>query len=124
MADVFSNEWLDALGVHLAELGPLDSPAPLALGQIVTGAPGGDVEYTIVVGGGRRGEVHRGLDGAAVTIVESYETALAIVSGTPAADLLAAGRLKVRGDAGALLGAQDLLAALAPALVRLASPRT
>jgi len=121
VAAILSEEWLDALHDHVAALGPLDSPTRLALGQLVTGAPGGDVAYTIRVGGGEAGEVRRGLDGAAVTLVASYEVATAIASGTPAADMLAKGQLKVRGDAGALLGAQDLLAALAPALALLSA---
>lgn len=122
MPEVLTREWLDALRAHLASLDPVDSPERLALGQLVTGAPGGEVAYTLLVGGGERAELRDGLDAATVTVVATYEAARAIATGSSASELLSAGRLKVRGDAGALLRAQDLLAAIGPALARLSGP--
>ncbi|MDA8292404.1 MAG: hypothetical protein M0Z33_12115 [Actinomycetota bacterium] len=116
MAEAFTEQWIEELRARLARLPPHDHPARLALGQLVTGAPGGDVSYTILVGGGEPAELRRGLDDASVTLVETYETARALASGTPASTLLSEGRLKVRGDSGVLLAAQELLCALAPAL--------
>ncbi|MCU1493517.1 MAG: hypothetical protein JWO62_1281 [Acidimicrobiaceae bacterium] len=121
MARFLSDEWLAQLAVVLGSAGPFDSDGRLALGQVVTGTPSGDVGYTIVIGGGQPSEIRPGTDGAAVTLVEDYETAVAIATGTPAAGLLATGSIKVRGEAGALLRAQDLLAAVGPALAAVAA---
>ena len=116
-----SDGWLDglesALRVAASERGDGDT-ALVTIGQIVTGAPGGDVAYAVTVGGGGVPIVEHGsVETASVTLVTDYETARAIAAGTDtAAAALGEGRLKVRGDANALLGAQDALATLAPAL--------
>ncbi len=116
MALFLSGEWLDALAKTLAASGPIGSPKRLALGQIVTGSPMGDVSYTLVIGGGEPTTVVVGTATASVVIVEDHATALAIATGRPAAELLASANVKIRGDVAALLDAQELLAAVGEAL--------
>lgn len=130
-----SDAWFDALEhvlEHALEKNRGDTEEPggstgqsderLAIGQLVTGAPSGDVGYTIVVGGNMAPELHRGgLALASVTLVCDYRTARAIASGTERpGTALGEGRLKVRGDANVLLRARATLAAIAPALASLA----
>ena len=56
-------------------------------------------------------------DAADVTLVEDWPTAVAIGTGTALlADLLAAGKIKLRGDSNALVSAGELLARVAPIL--------
>ncbi|MGH9170240.1 MAG: hypothetical protein ACRD0Z_05140 [Acidimicrobiales bacterium] len=110
------------LGVAPEPAGPLPM---LALGQVVTGVPrltGGELHYTIVMGGpaGPRLEVGT-IQSADVVLVTSYPDAAALFLGSStAADLLALGRVKIRGDAGRVVQAAALVeqAARATALLR------
>ncbi len=89
---------------------------PLRLGQLVIGGPDGEVAYTLVLGGDNAGVV-AGVDGADVTLVGSYETARAMAAGEmTAGEALAGGLVKVRGNAGRLVGAATFLAELAEAV--------
>jgi hypothetical protein len=101
--------------------------AGLALGQIVTeltdaDSPTGvgrpEIRYTIVLKPDRSlSLVRSSIEPADVVLVEDWPTAEAIVSGSPPlADLLAAGRIKLRGSARALIAAGELLAKIAPLL--------
>jgi ubiquinone biosynthesis protein UbiJ len=121
MAQFLSAEWLSELADALRETGPLASETRLLLGQVVTGTPAGEVAYTLLIGGGEPSEVRAGTNDAAVTLVEDYASAVALATGTPAAELLSTGSVKVRGDAGALLRAQELLATVGPALAGVAA---
>ncbi|HLI14977.1 MAG TPA: hypothetical protein VKV23_02860 [Acidimicrobiales bacterium] len=116
-----SDEWFCALAdvVSQGGDGATDGP-PLAIGQVITGTPAGDVAYTVVLGGPSPGVRRPGVADAQVVLVEDYETALQIASGRALAEVLAAGRVKVRGDAAVLLAAQERLAALAGPLGELA----
>lgn len=121
MASFLSDEWLAELAEALRRSAELAAGPALRLGQIVTDAPtlenAAEVRYTIHLGGGAPAAVTPGsVDEADVVLVEDYETARAIATGTPPASLLAAGRIKVRGDAGALIAAQEQLAGLGEAL--------
>ncbi len=105
-----SDEWLAELGAVLdrAWAGAPAEGGSLALGQIVRDAPGGDVEYTMVLGAGAGAA--GGVAGAEVTLVESYEVARALASGERTiGEVLAAGAIRVRGDAHRLVEAQPLL---------------
>ncbi len=122
MFEFLSEEWLTALGERVAAIpGGSDREAKggsLALGQIVTGAPAGDVSYTIQLG--RSPGVIAGLEPSEVVIVETFETARALAAGElSASDAHAAGRIKVRGHAGRLVESNDLLAGLAAAVAGL-----
>lgn len=125
MATFLSDEWLAELAEQLRSVPELEQAPVLRLGQVVTGFPpleGEDLAYTIRLGGGEPAAViPGGVEDAEVVLVEDYETARAIASGTPAAALLSEGRIKVRGDANALIGAQEQLGALGDALTRLSA---
>ena len=118
MEDLLTPAWLDELGAALVAAEPVESPGRIALGQVVTGAPDGDVAYTLLFGGGQPASLVHGVEGAVVTVVEPYETATDIASGTPAAGVLANGKVKVRGDVRVLLDSQEALADLAEAVAR------
>jgi hypothetical protein len=133
MPELFSDEWFDQLEGALDALGRTGVPpnmpeAGLALGQIVTeltdaDSPTGvgrpEIRYTIVLKPDRSlSLVRSSIEPADVVLVEDWPTAEAIVSGSPPlADLLAAGRIKLRGSARALIAAGELLAKIAPLLV-------
>ncbi len=120
MSAFLSEQWRAELADTLADADPIVAGPRLALGQMVTGAPWGDVSYTIVVGGGDASQLVEGVDVAAVVLVEQYDVALAIASGAPSANMLAEGRVKVRGDVGKLIEAEAVLAQLTPVLAAFA----
>ncbi len=102
-------------------------PGGLRLGQIITAVPAdagasgvhnGEVRYTIVLGGDGSGSLVPGsTETADVTLVEDFSTAKAIASESASLpDLLGAGKIKLRGDAQALVAAGELLARLGPLL--------
>ena len=96
----------------------------IALGQVVTGVPDdagavrtedGEVRYTIVLRPeGGASLLRNSTDAANVVLVEDWSTAVEVASGVTVADLLNAGRIKVRGDSRVLVSAGDLLARVAP----------
>lgn len=148
MAEPFEQSWFDALASALAtalvsddeaEMVPAeiaaehfepDAPSNgetpgratdvrrLALGQIVRGAPGGDLCYTMILSSTGRGELVRdSVEDAEVTLVEEFDTALALARGeVDALELLTLGRIKVHGDPKALVNATELLQRVGPAL--------
>jgi hypothetical protein len=113
-----SPDWFELLGEALKEAsGDLARSERIVIGQIVTGTPSGTVSYALSFGDDRGPQVHIGsVEHATVTFVEDYETAMSIASGNPAGDLLSLGKIKVRGDANALLRAQEELSALGTSL--------
>lgn len=106
--------WRDRLAARLGALPPAGGRR-LALGQVVR-APDGERSWTVVAGGGAPAAVHDGVTHAEVCLVASLDAAELLASGTSAADLLADGRLKVRGDGDALVEGHEALAHLAAAL--------
>lgn len=134
MPRFLSAEWLDALGKVVAEI---EEPAPppedgpprcsrLALGQLVTGGPDGDVGYTILLGSGISGpRVLPGTSEAEVVLAEDYETARALAAGErTSAEAMAEGLVKVRGDAKRLVACEPLVARLAGAVSGLQAETT
>jgi hypothetical protein len=111
-----SPEWFARFAEELAAVRPDADVPPLALGQVVTGAPDGTVSYSILVRGTKAELVVGSTAPAAVTLVEDWPTARAIAAGTPVSELLAAGRITLRGDANALLAGQRHLETLGKAL--------
>jgi len=111
-----SPEWFARFAEELAAVRPDAAVPPLALGQVVTGAPDGTVSYSILVSGTKAELVVGSTAPAAVTLVEDWPTAQAIAAGTPVSELLAAGRITLRGDANALLAGQQHLETLGKAL--------
>ena len=131
LPEFLSEEWFEAFAAALAILpaaGTAGRPTGgLALGQLITEVPAhagaagvenGEVRFTILLGrDGSAALVRNSTAAAEVTLVEDWPTAAAIVAGTAALpDLLAAGKIKLRGDSNALVSAGDLLAKVAPLL--------
>ncbi|MGA3353467.1 MAG: hypothetical protein ABSD85_09825 [Acidimicrobiales bacterium] len=132
MPEFLGEAWFEALAAALGSLtttaGATRSLAGgLAVGQIVTGVPAetgtggvdkGEVRYTIVLSGdGSASLVRDSTDDAQVIILEDWPTARAIASGASSVtEMLNAGRIKVRGNARALVAAADFLAGIAPVI--------
>ncbi len=119
-----STAWFDALGERLRIDPGLFEGDRFALGQVVTelaAAPGRELAYTLAIGADRPPHLELGSVATAdVVLVADFSTAQAIASGSPPGPLLAQGKVKVRGDATALIAAQDRLAAIGRALAGLA----
>ncbi|MGA2803457.1 MAG: hypothetical protein ABSF89_03550 [Acidimicrobiales bacterium] len=128
--EFLSEGWFEAFAAALRSL-PVTGDAAnaplggLRLGQIITAVPddasaagvrNGEVRFTIVLGRDGSGSlVPDSTETADVTLVEDFSTAKAIASESASLpDLLGAGKIKLRGDARALVAAGDLLARLAP----------
>jgi hypothetical protein len=118
MAEFLSERWFAELATTLqATVVGHRGGMVLALGQIVTGTPAGEVAFTVRLGGGEPGVLRRdGTGSADVILVADLAAARAIAAGRSAGELLAEGRIKVRGDLNALLRASEELTALAAAL--------
>ena len=119
MPEFLSDEWLTALDDCARALGPIGDIAPFVLEQVVTDDADASVRrYRLVfTDGGVRVEPgdtnDDDADEADVTFVTERATAAAIAQGaTNAQHALAAGRLRVRGDVGALVARAGAFAAL------------
>jgi SCP-2 sterol transfer family len=117
MAELFDAVWFAELRAKLDAIAPLGADGGrLSLGQVVHDAPSGDVAWTIHVGAGEPARVEDGVANAQVTLLEDYETAVALAAGTPTTELLYNGKVKISGDVAALLRGAELLAQLNAAL--------
>jgi putative sterol carrier protein len=126
VARFLSQEWVDAFNEALAEVdvAPPGPEAGLAVRagrfsmcQLVTGGPGGDVQTTLTVDGGRVTITMGEAEDAAVTIRLTWPDAAAMAAGALApGEAIAAGRVRVRGDLAVLAEAQAVLAAVQPHL--------
>lgn len=116
MTRFLSPEWMDA--VNRLDVA-IDPEARLTVAHRVSGAPHGEVAYVLRFADGRvRASLADGeaADHADVTFHEDYETAAALARGEiTATQAVAAGRLKVSGDAQALGRHLDVFATLADA---------
>ncbi len=119
-AAFLSEEWFGELSAALASVPPLPGDASFRLGQLVTDHDGERRSWTIALEAGSSPRLEHSLDDAEVVLVESYEAARALASGeATAAELLEAGEITLRGDAGRLVAAGELLEALGAGLRRL-----
>ncbi|MGH9128891.1 MAG: SCP2 sterol-binding domain-containing protein [Acidimicrobiales bacterium] len=119
MARFLSPEWMDELTRAAAGDDDLATAGPLVLQQVVTSHPGEPAEpgdgattiYALCFGDGRLRVLPGGVARPDVTMITDYETAAAVNRGdlSPQAALLA-GRVRVRGDSGALVRSQAALA--------------
>lgn len=122
---LYSPEWVAAFNEAVAGVGVAED-ASFRMLQIVHGAPEGTIRVGLVAEGGR---VQMTLGppadpGPQVTVSVGYEDAAALARGElDPAQLLAAGRVKVRGDLSALVRGQAVLAEAAGRLEAL-SERT
>lgn len=106
--------------------------APLAtrdgsfsVAHVVTGGPDGTTGTTLVVADGHVAMRSGAEPDATVTVALSWDDAVALSTGALSpTDALAAGRIRVRGDLGALVAGQALLAALHPRLADLHAATT
>ncbi len=109
-----SDEWFAALEERLAATGPLPGDRSVRIGQLVTLPSGDECCWTLELSGGEAPVLERGsVARTDVVLVESYESAERLALGASSAtELLAAGEIKVRGDARCLVSAAPLLDAL------------
>jgi hypothetical protein len=121
-APLFSEDWFSQLSAVLGRVEPEADWPRLDLGVLVDDAPSGPVRYTFHLGPDGAAIEIGSVDSAVVTLVESFATARAIDEGAPVSELLAGGRITIRGDASALIAAQGPLAAVSAVLKRDAGP--
>jgi putative sterol carrier protein len=108
MARFLSPEWMDELRKAAAGL---VSAEQLSLQQVVTHADGSVTTYALCFGPEGLAVLPGGVERPAVTLSTDYETAAAINRGELSAQAaLLAGRVRVRGDSGALTRNQSDLA--------------
>jgi len=112
LARFLSPAWLAEMSEAAAGAEVPDG-AELTIQQVVTDTPEGDVAYVVRLAGGRLA-LEPGRDpAAAVTITEDWATAAALARGdlSPQGAFMA-GRIRVGGDVGALVGVGEALGAL------------
>jgi hypothetical protein len=103
VARFLTAEWLDALQ-RVADKTDLPVDANIVVGHEISDTPHGDVTFRFTAADGRIELAWATNDGAEITLVEDYTTAVAIARGElPAQQAVAEGRLKLRGDVGALI---------------------
>ena len=108
-----SEEWVEAMN-EAAAGAEVPADAAIVVGQQVSGTPVGDVSYRFAVGDGALRLTWGTTEGADITLLQDYATAVALARGELAAQqAVAEGRLKLRGDVGALVRNGPSLAAVA-----------
>lgn len=112
MARFLTAEWLEAMQ-QLADKAEVPDDAAIVVAHEVTGTPEGDVRFRFAAADGRLSFTWDTTDGADITLLEDYATAVAVARGElPAQQAVAEGRLKLRGDVGALVRNGPAMAAL------------
>ncbi|MEZ5411458.1 MAG: SCP2 sterol-binding domain-containing protein [Acidimicrobiales bacterium] len=115
--EFLSDAWVAAADAALARLAPV--PAPLVVAVTVTGGPGGEHRYRLVLGPDRVG-AEAGPGPAAVTMTMTWDLAVAVNQGRESAQrAFLDGRLVLGGDLVVLLGHAPHLAAVDDALAPL-----
>ncbi|HEX2064959.1 MAG TPA: SCP2 sterol-binding domain-containing protein [Acidimicrobiales bacterium] len=116
VARYLSAEWFDDVNQaarNSPELAEATRNVHLTLQQVVTGGPEGDVRYWVTVDGGH---VEAGLGRVPdpdVTVTQSYETAVAVSTGSLGARAAVMdGRVRLSGDTAALREHHEALAGL------------
>ncbi len=133
---LYSDEWIVAFNEAVAELEP-DPDVSFRLRQIVDDGPEGTVRVTLVAHEGRvtmtreearepaREEAPGGAPVPDATISVHFDDAVALARGElDPSGLLAAGRVRVRGNLSVLVRGQSLLAAAASRLGPLSEQTT
>ncbi len=118
MVPFLSPSWLEQLTALAggAEVGP----GATIVQQVVTGGPDGEVAFVLELDGGRVRARPGRHQGAVVTLVESWDTAVRLHRGELSArEAFLGGLIRVRGDVGGMVEVAAHLSALAPALAAL-----
>jgi putative sterol carrier protein len=104
MSKWLSQEWLDETR-EMAEGQPERPGASASMQYVVTGGPDGDVRYYWILENGKLKESQLGdLEGAEVTLTQSYEDAMKIQKGELDANAaFMQGRVKVTGNMAKLM---------------------
>lgn len=98
-----------------SDTGPVPEDADVVLQQVVTGTPGGEVSYQVIVGDGRATILEGSPAEADMTFTSDYNTAAAIASGTLSTETaLSEGRIRVSGNLSRLDSHAETLAGLDP----------
>ena len=100
MVRYLSQEWMDRARELAADF-PETPGASVRMQQVITGAPEGDVRYYTVIEDGKTLEQSLGEDpeGAEVTLTNSYDDAVKILTGElDASAAFMQGRVKVTGN--------------------------
>jgi putative sterol carrier protein len=122
----YSPDWIAAFNDAVSVLEPVPGPSFRML-QVVHGGPDGTFEIALVVDDGHV-VLERDLPVDAspqVTVSVSYDDAAGLSRGElEPAQLVASGRLKVRGDLSVLVSGQELLTAAAARLATLSEATT
>jgi hypothetical protein len=116
---LFSDAWFSQLSDALRKVEPEAEWPRLDLGIEIDDAPRGPIRYTFHVGAEGAALEIGSVDSATVTLVESFDTARVIDEGGSVSDLLAEGRITLRGDAATLVAAQRPLATISAILGQL-----
>jgi putative sterol carrier protein len=112
VARFLTAEWLDDMQ-RAADKAAVPVDAAIVVGHEVSGTPDGDVSFRFTAADGRLTLTWATVEDAELTLIEDYETAVAIARGElPAQQAVAEGRLKLRGDVGALVRNGPAMAAL------------
>lgn len=117
--EFLSDDWFEELAARLARATPAGEKTAIRIGQIARDTPGGgEVRWTIVLEPGTPARIDRSPSAEAdVMLTGSYDSLRQLAAGElTAAQLLAAGELKLSGDISRLVGAAELLEAVSAAL--------
>jgi putative sterol carrier protein len=110
-----SDEWIAAVGRQLADFPAINSLAlkhSVAVTQLVTASPFGDVTYHFTCRDGRL-SFGKGPVPSDVTFTQDYDTAVGVATGkVNAADAFIKGLVRFSGDHQKVIDAQPLFAAL------------
>jgi putative sterol carrier protein len=111
-----SRDWLAALGDEVARRAEVREAAAghtLAVTQVVTDGPEGDVTYHLEIANGTVAFGPGPATAEDVRFVQDWETAVAVATGTTnAQEAFLRGRIKLAGNQRRLVDAQPLLAVL------------
>lgn len=111
-----SLEWINALTEAVAASEEMQRAAAtnsIAITQVVTGTPDGDVTYHVVVRDGRAVFGAGPADDEDLRMMQDWDTAVGIAQQTlNPQDALIAGNIRLSGDPTTLMAAQDVFMAL------------
>jgi hypothetical protein len=112
VARFLTPEWLEEMQ-RVADEVDVPVETAIVVAHEVTGTPDGDVCFRFAAADGRLTLTWATTADAQITLLDDYATAVAMATGVlPAQQAVAEGRLKLRGDVGALVRNGAAMAAL------------